>query len=107
MSESENIIIKLDEKLTIHYAEESKTIFMDVLSNDSGVDVDFSNVEGIDISGLQLLISLYKEATLLGRDIDFVGEFSSSFKEELSSLTFSSESISESRALLEYIKGIV
>ena len=99
--------IVLQDDLIINYAVDTKDIFMDALTVNKISEFDLSKVSAIDISGLQLLISLFKEADLLGKDVMFVGEADENFINDINRISFSPEPINNIFDLTNFIRSVV
>ncbi|OQY36922.1 MAG: hypothetical protein B6229_09155 [Spirochaetaceae bacterium 4572_7] len=106
MNDIKNSIV-LQDDLIINYVVEIRDIFVDALTISGNSEFDFSRVSAIDISGLQLLISLFKESVLLGINIKLIGEFREEFKNDLNKILFCSEPINNIIDLTTFIKSVI
>ncbi len=107
MSEKTEYNITLKDKLTIIHAEDTKLIFSAALAQGHLIGVDLSQLESIDIIGLQLLISFFKESQLLGKSVQFLGIFTDRFKEDLNRVSFSSQLMVNGEDFMLLIKEII
>jgi len=99
---SSNII--LDKDLKIHNVEDIKDELLRKLDVKGDITIDLSSVEKIDISGLQLLISIVAELKELKKDYLFIGEFKSNFSQDLNKICFSPNIISNGSELQSFIE---
>lgn len=70
MSSSPPLVITED--LTIYHAQEQKQVLLDALATTGELELNLSQVPEMDITGLQLLILLKKEAQRAGKQVRIV-----------------------------------
>lgn len=100
----ENIaIIKLNDDLTIHNMESCKKNLLVALESSDNCEIDLSVVKRIDITGLQLLIGLSKEAVLLNKTVLYTGFFTDDFIEELNGIVFNTSILTNGKEFSSYI----
>lgn len=100
--ESSNIILEKD--LKIHNVEVIKEELLKKLDVQDDITIDLSSVEKIDVSGLQLLISIAVELKELKKEFLFTGEFNSNFSQDLNKICFSPNIISNGSELQSFIE---
>ncbi len=71
--------VLLNGALTISSAQETKNALLNSLNSSNHLCVDLSAVEEYDLSFMQILISLYRTASSIGKKISFVGNESPRF----------------------------
>ncbi len=104
--------VKLNEDLTINSAHDVTIQLLKSLNKADCIELDFSVLKKIDISGFQILVSFVKEALVSGKDIVFKGNFNDELKMDINSLTFDirlfdSGLLDSGEEFLLYIKGII
>ncbi len=62
--------------LTIENASMNKELFLALLDNEHEVELNFSGIQDMDMSGLQLLISFMKDAEKKQKKVVFTGGLS-------------------------------
>lgn len=107
MSQKVDYQINLEGKLTIVYVQEMKLILIEVLNNGNCLELNVADLEEIDISGLQLLISFAREASLMGKEFLFTGVFTEKFREDLNSISFLQGEMVNGEDLTQFIKEII
>lgn len=107
MSQKVDYQIGLEGKLTIVYAQEMKLILIEVLNQGNTLEIDVSQLEEIDISGLQLLISFAREASLLGKSYQFTGVFTEKFKEEINDTSYLQSKMVNGEDLTQFLNEII
>lgn len=95
------------ENLTIVEVVEAKNLLVQLIETGNKLEVDLSSLGSIDISGLQLLVSFYKEASILKKDVVLKGEFKQSFRDSLDEFLFVNEPIINGDELTGYIEDII
>jgi len=70
--------------LSIEYAAASKGLLLGLLSGSKDVCLDLATVDGVDLSGLQLLVAMMREASAKNKEVHFTGSLSASFRDSLS-----------------------
>lgn len=76
--------ILLNGPLTISNAQEIKNAMLNALNSTNHVCLDLSAIDEYDLSFMQILISLYRTASSVGKKISFVGSESPGFVSFLS-----------------------
>lgn len=66
--------------LSIEYATNVRRDLVDLLTGQDPISIDFSGIETLDLSGLQLLVSLLREAEKKKKAIHFFGDLSESVR---------------------------
>ncbi len=66
-------IVALQDPLVVENAATYKQRFLEALSAGTALKVDFSALESVDLSGIQLLIALLKEGHRQRKEIQFSG----------------------------------
>lgn len=99
--------IELKDDLIINNVEEIKSNFLGHLKKSNKLEIDLSETQQIDISGLQLLISLVRESKNLEKEVSFIGLFNNSFSENLNRIAFAPMFITNGEELQEFLKGTV
>lgn len=99
--------IEVSEDLIINNVRDIKLIFLDLLKNSDNLEISLAVVKDIDISGLQLLISLLGECKILGKDILFSGQFNDSFLENINRIAFAPAILNNGEDLQNFIKESV
>lgn len=74
-------VLTVQGELTIFSAAEFKAALFDALSGAGHVTVDVEHVNGVDLTGLQILCSAHRSATAEGKSISLAGEQSPVFAE--------------------------
>lgn len=93
-----------NENLTIEYAAEWKKILLSRIEREENVVFDFSNIVGMDLSGIQLLIAAFKEAAERKKTFHLSGRFTSEVRTFLAAGGFFSKPPKNSEDLEEDLK---
>lgn len=67
---NEKTIFNISGELTIYTVQEYKDVILDKFTLNKKIDVDLSDIDEIDMSGLQLLSMLFKESDSNGIEIN-------------------------------------
>lgn len=78
--------IRIDGEFNIYIAADSRQILVDVLAAHSAFDLDLSEVEEIDTSGVQLLLLLHREAKSLNKPLTIAAAISPAIQEVITLL---------------------
>jgi len=70
------IEVEVPGDMTIYEAGETRDLFKDVLEKNNTINVNLSNVSEIDSSGIQLMVSLKKNAASKEKTVSFVSHSS-------------------------------
>lgn len=70
--------------LSIEYVTGSKGSLLGSLSGSNNVVIDLAVVDAVDLSGIQLLVALMREAASRKKEVSFTGSLSASFQNFLS-----------------------
>lgn len=100
---SDNKAIVINHDLLIQHSQECKELFLDAISKYNSITVDVSEVNKIDIAGLQLLIALAKEIDINSKTFKFIGELKENFKYSINHITFSNRLMSNGDDLTQFI----
>lgn len=96
-----------ENELTISSVSNISSKLFEYLKATKKCELNFSKIEKIDISGLQLLISFLQEVTVLDKELSFIGILNNDFKEDLNRIIFNNINLDTSEDLLQYIKGLI
>jgi anti-anti-sigma factor len=64
--------MQIEGEMTIFTAAELKEELIDNLGNCSDIEIDLSRVSEMDTSGLQLLLLIYREASILKKSVRLI-----------------------------------
>jgi ABC-type transporter Mla MlaB component len=70
--------------LTIEYASGSKGLLQGLLSESKNVCLDLAAINAVDLSGVQLLVAMLREAAAQKKEVHFSGTLSASFRDLIS-----------------------
>ena len=107
MSGYVDIVVNIDSDLIIQNVESIRKTLLSEISKNSSINLNLSVVKKIDISGLQLLISLSSEAKKIGCVITYVGDLFPSFLDDINKIAFAPIGIVNSDDLLTFVKETV
>ncbi len=99
--------IEITEDLIINNVEDIRLKFIEYLKSFEKLEIVLSVVKVIDISGLQLLISLSNECKNLGKDVLYSGQFNESFFENINRIAFSPAMLNSGEDLQKFINEAV
>lgn len=70
--------------LSIEHASASKGLLLGLVSGAHEVCLDFAATDSVDLSGLQLLVAMMREAASQKKEVHFTGALPASFQDFLS-----------------------
>jgi anti-anti-sigma factor len=88
--EPRSSVLALAGDLTIHEAQELKSVLVRFVTESKAPEIDLLNVTAIDTAGLQLLLLIGREATRTGKTLKWLG-FSLAVEELLELLNLSDQ----------------
>ncbi len=101
------IVVTLNDDLIINFVNSTKLVLLAALDKSSSFNIDLSQLKSIDVSGLQLLIALYKEVSQSKKEIAFIGSFTDEFIDEINKITYTSDLLFNSDDLTNFIKETI
>jgi len=69
--------------LTIEYASSTRNLLLQLLVGQEILEFNFSNINTIDLSGIQIIVALVRQANKENREIHFTGRLSDNVQEQL------------------------
>jgi len=69
--------------LTIEYASGSGKLLLQLLAEQMTLEINLDNINIIDLSGIQILVALIRQASKDNREVHFTGQLSDGFQEQL------------------------
>lgn len=100
-------ILEIDEDLIINNIENIKKKIISHLGKHKSLELNLSKTNRIDISGLQLLISLVNEVKGTKKSLVFSGNLTENFTEEVNRISFSHLQLTTGEELKGYIDDTV
>ena len=80
MAQTRTITIKWDNAVTIENVAQKKTELLKVFNSNQEIFLDISQLDDIDISGVQLIIACKKEAQIRNLNFKVTGDISSNLR---------------------------
>lgn len=105
MTQNKNEIEITKDLTMINIKKISDRLLISIISG-SNFNIDLSEIGNIDITGLQLLISLSKELNSLDQTLTFSGNLKENFRNDLEDLIFSVHEITTGPDLTKFIDDI-
>lgn len=93
--------IEMKGELSVQNAEELKTIFLSALQKKGDILLDFSRLEDIDVSTIQLIYSLYISSK--GHKLTVQGPFAPQVKQRLYSCGLIADAAIDDNAVIESV----
>ncbi len=107
MSKKADNVVVITEDLTINNVDEIRENLLKYLKKSKKLEIVLSSLSRVDISGLQLLISLVNESCLTEKEIQFCGNFNDSFIFDINKVAFPPNTLINGEELQSFIKGVV
>ena len=107
MSDKTAQLIKMTEDLIINNIEDLKLKLLEDLKKCNKLEITLSAVDNIDISGLQLLISLTREVENIKKDVIYSGQLKASFLEDINRIAFAPNIITNGEDLQRFINDTI
>ncbi|MGL1891669.1 MAG: STAS domain-containing protein [Spirochaetaceae bacterium] len=103
---TDNVVVITDD-LIINHVDEIRELLIKTLKKQKKLEVVLSSINRIDISGLQLLVSLSNEAFLAKKEILYSGVFKDSFLFDINKVSFAQNILTNAEDLQNFIKDVV